>query len=100
PAEPVDESALVAQLEEAGQKNAQLETRKANRARAAEQIESKKAEAARHRGRAAELRQQAADADTAAAAADQEAADLQARLDGAEPLAEPTDTTAIRAQID
>lgn len=99
PAEPIDESALVAALEQAGKTNTDIEQRRANRTRAGEQIAAKQAEAQRHRDRAAELRAEAERADAQAATAGQEAAELEARLAAAEPLPDPVDTSALRDEI-
>jgi len=99
PAERIDEAALVAELEAAGQHNAAIETRKANRQTVAQQIETAAAAASRARARAAELRAEAGRLDDQAAGFDRDAADSQARLDAAGPLPEPIDTAAVRTRI-
>jgi DNA repair exonuclease SbcCD ATPase subunit len=99
PAEPVDESALVAELETAGQKNTDIERRKQNRAAAVEAIAGKVSEGNRLLARVEELRAEIERLVAQAATVQQEATDLQTRLDNAEPLPEPVDTSAIRDQI-
>lgn len=100
PAEAVDESGLVAQLEQAGEQNALLERRKAGRAQAQRDIEHQREEAGRLRDRAVDLRAQADAAEEDAKTADERADALQKKLDDAEPLPAPVDTAAVRTAID
>lgn len=100
PAEPVDESALVADLERAGEHNADIERRKAARESAAQTVARMQDEAAALTARAAELRRQADDLAKQASAKTDERGALQAKIDAAPPLPDPIDTSAVRAQID
>lgn len=99
PAERIDDAEIVAQLERAGQHNAEIERRKARREQAAANITTAEATAERDRSRAAELRSQAEYMEKQAADQDQHVADLRAKLDGAEPLPAPIDTAEIRQRI-
>lgn len=100
PAAPVDESALVDEIQKAGEHNAGIETRKGRREQAQRDIADHCAEAIRHDERAARLRREAEEADQAAAAARAKAEDLKTKLASAEALPEPVDVTAIRAKLD
>jgi energy-coupling factor transporter ATP-binding protein EcfA2 len=100
PAEPTDESALVAELETAGKTNLEIEQRKTNRARATEQVNQKRAEAQRLAERVIQLRAEADRLAEEAAQANAAAEELQERLDSAEPLPNPVNTTDLRAKID
>jgi chemotaxis protein histidine kinase CheA len=92
PAEKIDESALLDQLQAAGEKNADIEKRKGRRADTAQRIvECKQV--------AEELRQKAKDTIAAAESVEQQAVDFQAKLDAAEPLPEPVDLSTIREQL-
>jgi len=99
PAEPVDASALVAKLEQAGQHNTDIETRKANRERMRDKIADLKI--------ATEsllelIKQWQAKIDEAKQGIQQNEAqvsEMQAKLDAAPPLADPIDTAPIRAEI-
>lgn len=99
PFEPVDESALVAQLEEAGQANTERERRQQNRDNVRRDATTKQADAQKLRDRATELRKQADEAQGQAEQTDGAAAELIAKLAAADPLPEPIDTTAIRTRI-
>lgn len=137
PDEPIDETALVQQLQEAGDKNASETQRQGRRDAAAAKVTDLRAAAAdllariqpdathrRHecdrelvnidnqirqlRLRADELKEtceanirtSAASLTQRAADTTKEADDLQARIDTAEPIAEPIDTVAIAKQIE
>lgn len=97
--ERVDESALVQQLEEAGEHNADIERRKANRAKATADAERLEAEVKQHRARADDLRRQALEAEQAAEQAQAAADELRRKLARAGDLPEPIDTAEIREQI-
>lgn len=93
PDQPIDEAALIVQLEEAGQTNASIEQRKGARANAAQKIEAKRSAAASARTDAKKLLDQAE-------ALDREAEDLAAKLANAGALPEPIDTSGLRQKIE
>lgn len=99
PASRIDDAVLVAELERAGEVNADLEKRRARRDAAAEKIGSLRETAEQHRQRAITLRRQADEAETAHQANLTEAAELERRLATADALPEPIDTAAIRHKI-
>lgn len=107
PAEPVDVSELTAEMQRAGEHNADIATRKANREKAAETITGKRRLAGVDRQRAAELRQQADEAErnaaeyeAQAAELEAQAAELEARIAAAGPLPAPIDVAELRSRID
>jgi hypothetical protein len=93
PDQPIDEAALIVQLEEAGQTNASIEQRKGARANAAQKIEANRSAAASARTDAKKLLDQAE-------ALDREAEDLAAKLANAGALPEPIDTSGLRQKIE
>lgn len=97
--QPIDESALVDELEAAGRHNADIETRKANRERMANDIKNKQDEEKRLLKRAEELRAEServlAEADKAA----NEAVQMEKRLKEAPALPEPKNLSIIRNKI-
>ena len=104
---PVDESELVAQLESAGQKATEIERRKAGRQQAAEKIAAHENEAGNLHERINAINAQIAYLGKEAAAFAEKATEelrqaqeLNEKLSAAEPLPEPPDTSAIRAQIE
>ncbi len=104
--ERVDESALVNELEQAGEHNAQIEARKARREKLEDQArqlgqsaEQEKAKAEDLRRRAQELLEQATVAEGTAKAQLEEANAMTQRLAEAGALPEPLDTTLIRQKI-
>lgn len=99
PAELVDESGLVSQLERAGEHNTQLERRRAGREQAKRDIEYHREAAGLARDKALDLRAQADAAEEDAKESDERAAALQKRLDEAEPLPEPIDTAEVTKAI-
>jgi predicted ATP-dependent endonuclease of OLD family len=100
PAEPIDTAALLQQMQEAGEKNAEIERRKAKREQAARDVEVMANEARGHRARAVALRKQAEEADAEAAGIETKEMDLRGKLENAEPLPTPIDVTAIRTQVE
>lgn len=100
PSERLDVSELAAEMERAGEHNADIERRRANREQAAVQIASLRADGQSWRDKAAELRREADRLDDEAAKVDQHADELQAKVDGAGELPAPIDVAAIRARID
>ncbi|HEY1035573.1 MAG TPA: AAA family ATPase [Pseudoxanthomonas sp.] len=100
PHEPVDVSELTAQMERAGEHNADIERRRANRDAAATKISEERGIAERSAKRAAELREAAEQLERDAVAAERRADGLQAKIDAAGDLPAPVDTAEIRARID
>lgn len=100
PEERIDVEALVESLETAGQANTLLEKRRQGRLAVEGAIAAETNRAAEHRSRAADLRAEADKLDAAAVLCDEACAADRKRLDDAEPLGEPVDTTAIREQIE
>lgn len=92
PAAPIDEAGLLAGLETAAAGNVRIEQRKAKRGEYARTIEKLNSDAAADRLRA---RQILTDAETK----EKQAAQLQADLDAAPSLPEPTDITVLRADL-
>jgi len=104
PAEKVDESALVQELENVGTHNTDRETRKANREKAVESVDRSRRVAAAKRKEVADVLAEAerkrTDLEAQAVKAEQEAEDLEERLRQAGPLPEPKDTAEVRARLD
>lgn len=103
----IDESALIAQLESAGQQATEIERRMAGRARAAESIANHRNESEKISARIAALHSQIEnlkkEAEQLAGQMTEElrlATTLESKLSAAEPLPDAPDTTAIRAQIE
>lgn len=100
PEQPLDESALVGELEAAGTKNADLEQRIANRRRLKDQMDVHGRKASELKARAEELKSQITKLEELAEDEVQKANEVQARLDGAEALPAPVDTADIRRRIE
>jgi hypothetical protein len=100
PEKPVDETALLNQIQAAAVGNTEIETRRANREQARRDIIALRNRAEQLRDEATELRRRADAVDVKAAHEDAEAAKLQTRLDEAPALPEPVDITALRTQLD
>lgn len=103
----IDESALVDELQKAGEHNAQIEKRKARRDQAQADVQNKLAEGKRLHDRASELKKEAEnllgtseDNQKYAAAVEQEAAAITKKLAEAEPLPAPIDPADLRAKIE
>jgi DNA repair exonuclease SbcCD ATPase subunit len=99
PAEPVDESALIDKMTAAATENTQIEQRKAKRKDTEQFAMNARSIASQIREKADNARQEAARLDAEASAKDAEADALLKKLANAEPLPEPTDIDAIRAEI-
>lgn len=100
PDEPIDESALVEELQKAGDHNADIERRKANREAVQRQIDAMEAENKRRDDRILELERQI---DAIKEEAHQTHLKIQAektRLLNAPDLPDPIDPSAIRAKIE
>lgn len=93
PADPIDENALVDELQNIGTTNAAIEATRSKREGAARTIASWEQEAARYRQEAESLKKQADEADA-------KAADLRKKLEEAKPLPELADASNVRAKID
>jgi DNA repair exonuclease SbcCD ATPase subunit len=100
PDAPLDESALLDEIQKAGEHNAQLEQRKARREQAQRDANDKKAEGIRLRSRAAELRAEADRLDKQASDVMAEAAAIEKKIDEAEALPAPIDVAAIRVKLE
>jgi predicted ATP-dependent endonuclease of OLD family len=100
PAQPIDTAALLTQMQEAGEANAEIERRKAKREQAARDVEVMANEARGHRARAIAFRKQAEEADAEASAIETKEMDLRGKIENAEALPAPIDVTAIRATVE
>jgi energy-coupling factor transporter ATP-binding protein EcfA2 len=100
PEERIDESALIGELQAAGETNAAIETRKARRADTAADVDRLRVIATNARKQVDDLRRRAEAAEQEESDAIAKAAELMRKLEEAEPLPEPVDATAIRAKID
>lgn len=98
--EKVDEAALVTEISEVANHNAEIEDRKRRRILAGEKITSLRQQAADAKDDAAALRRQADEMDAKATAADAEADALAKRLAEAPELEKPKDVTEVRARLD
>ena len=99
PAERIDDAALVAKLEEAGEFNTELERRRNRREQAEQDLRTAEETARKDRERAAELRAAASKMDEQAEGQEQHAATLRAKLAEAPVLPEPVDTLDLRQRI-
>ena len=100
PDEEVDIGELSAELQAVGQHNTDIETRKANRERVADQITRERQAAAEKRAKAEALRREADECEAEAKDLDASAEANEKRLTDAGPLPEPKDASAIRAKIE
>jgi len=96
----IDEATLTARLEEAGKINANIELRKANRARMRSEATMAKDAANRYRTDVERLRQQADELEKCAAQSIETASRIAQKLEAAGELPEPIDTHALVAEID
>lgn len=99
PGAEIDEEALAAELEKAGEHNAEIETRKIRREQASDAIKRQREIAAAYRNNAADLRRQADEEAKKADTHDASVADLVKKFETAPALPEPIDTTALRAKL-
>lgn len=100
PDEPIDEGALVAELERAGEHNADIERRRANRQRATQDAAARRHEAASLSEQAEELRRRAATLTEQANAKIEEANALDQKIAEAPPLPTLIDTALVRQRIE
>lgn len=97
----IDESALINEIQEAGEKNALIETSKAQRVEAQRDANDKKAEGVRLRERAAALREEANNLDAQASNLLKVAADIEReRIDNAPAIPDPVNVADIRAKLE
>ncbi|WPE19873.1 hypothetical protein ShzoTeo12_10490 [Shinella zoogloeoides] len=100
PSAEIDISALTEELQKVGEFNADIETRRANRARVADQADQWEIEARNLDAKAAELRRQADEAEQQAAERRKQAEANRLRLKEAGDLPEQQSADAVRAKID
>ncbi|BCH33246.1 hypothetical protein MesoLjLc_51760 [Mesorhizobium sp. L-8-10] len=100
PDNPVDESSLVADLEQAGAHNVSIETRKRNREALQNDIGRRETMVTNTLAKIESLRTEIARLEEAVAADREWIKEQQDRLAEAGPLPEPIDTAAVRATID
>lgn len=100
PDQPLDESALVDEIQQAGEHNALIERWKSVRESTQHDANDKKAQAVRLRDRAAALRSEADELDKSASSVLAEAAELEKKIDEAAPLPEPIDVAAVRVKLE
>lgn len=93
PAETIDESALVAQLEQAGKRNADIERESAKRTRAVDEIKAGRERSASMRRQITELQGQLEVNEAAIAR-------IKATVEALPPLDAPIDTADVRRQIE
>jgi len=99
PAESIDDAALVAELEKAGEHNAAIERERANRTAQVQTMEGKFAAADRARSEAKRLRAQAALKENEAGIAEAAGNEIKTRLEVMEAVKEAIDTSVVRAKI-
>lgn len=100
PAEPIDQTALVRSLEEAGKHNSDLVSRRERRNAAMAEAKGLQEQAKDRRERAARLRAEAQSHEDAAKGYDEKAADIGKKLAEAPELPAPIDTGEISTAID
>lgn len=100
PLERIDETALVEELEKAGEHNADIERRKANRERAKEAIAIHETKVAEIVDRVAKMRREADELEATAKTHEDEARALYDKLVKADPLPDPIDTSDVRRKIE
>ena len=96
----VDESALIEELQKAGEHNTEIEQRKARRKAAQKQANIHKDAGKKMREDAAALREQADAKDKLASENLKAAADIEKKIDEAAELPKPVDVTALRQKIE
>lgn len=97
---PMDEAALLDEIQKAGEQNTLIERAKARRADAQRTANDKKAAGIRLRERAAELRAEAERLDKQASDMLAEAADIEKQIDDGAPLPEPVNVAEIRVKLE
>ncbi|MBY0256927.1 AAA family ATPase [Methylobacterium sp.] len=99
PAERIDDAALVAKLEEAGEFNTDLERRRIRREQAEDEVAAQEASIETLRARAKQLRHDADEADAEADKINARMVVTRGKLADAEALPEPIDTLDLRQRI-
>ncbi|PYF04989.1 AAA domain-containing protein [Rhodopseudomonas faecalis] len=99
PKQPIDEAALVAELEAAGQHNAEVAQRRARREQAKTDIAQAEVTADARRKEAADLLEHVKELNAQADRYAADAASMRAKLEAAPPLPDPIDTAALVEQI-
>jgi DNA repair exonuclease SbcCD ATPase subunit len=99
PAEPIDESALVQELTKAGEHNADVERRRANRTRLMQDAQQLRKLTEDQQATAKELRERADELEQRASANIAKAAEIDKKLADAGELPAPIDTAAVTSRI-
>ena len=99
PADPIDEQALLGELAGAGAFNADIETRRANRERVADEIAVREDDIARVTLKIADLRADIEQCELGITRLQGEISERQTRLAAAEPLPEPKSTAELTQQL-
>lgn len=100
PADPLDEGALVDELENIGQHNVEIEQRRSRREGAGVQAEGWESTAEQRCARAKELRAEADILDAEATEFNGNAREVRNKIAAAEPLPEPKSAADVRARLD
>jgi len=100
PAEPIDEDALIDQMQEAGASNARIETQKANRISMDASLDTARAEVLRCESSAERYRKLADEADEEAARYRSAAEELQRKIEALPAVPEPIDVSALRSELE
>lgn len=96
----IDESALINEIQEAGEKNALIEASKNERAIAARDVADKRAEAGRLKERAAAMRAEADNLDAQAANALKVADDMEKATAALPAIPDPVNVAEVRAKLE
>lgn len=99
PAEPIDDAALVAQIDAAGKRNTEIENLKADRKYRETRADNLRQQASECRDRANDLRRRADQELKAAQTYDEQAAIIAGALHQAAPIPAPIDTTELKNRI-
>lgn len=100
PAQPLDETAILNQMQQAAAQNANIEKAKAARTRRDSDADGISGQANLKRLEAADLRKRAEVLEAAADDLDKQAAERRAQNQSAPPLPEPVDVSALRVELD
>lgn len=100
PTERIDETALIADLEQAGTHNTDIERQRSSRDETARRIETIRGEVSNYTAKAADLRAQAEELLKLAGLKDDEAEKLQTAFDALPALPTPIDTSDVRSRIE
>lgn len=100
PKEPIDESALLTKMEEAGQRNTERGQRMARRQEYAAEAKRHRDSIPAHHAKIADLRAEIEMQERFIAAAEKKATDLENQLKAADPLPDEIDVTAVRQELE